>query len=118
MQAIRTLLLLLLTIVIVAFIAINWQSVPVNFWPLRDGQYLYLEWPVGFIVLLSFAAGLLPMWLIARTTKWRLNRRIANLENSVRATSTVAPATPVVADPVVVDETDLLAPTTRQDPLP
>jgi lipopolysaccharide assembly protein A len=91
MQALRTILLVSITIVLVAFIAINWTPVSVNFWPLADGNYLHFQWPVGFIVLVSFIAGLLPMWLIARAAKWRLQRRIATLENSVAANSVVAP---------------------------
>lgn len=90
MQFVRTLLLLLLTIVLVAFIAINWQAVTVNLWPLQDG-YLFVEWPVGFIVLVSFLAGVIPVWLLSRATRWRLNRRIASLENSLRANSVTPP---------------------------
>jgi lipopolysaccharide assembly protein A len=91
MQALRTILLLALTIVLVAFIAINWVTVPVNFWPLADGNYLHFEWPVGFIVLLAFLAGLLPMWLLSRASKWHANRRIATLQNTVAAASVSAP---------------------------
>ncbi|MDP3906813.1 LapA family protein [Novosphingobium sp.] len=91
MNAIRSILLILLTIVLVAFIAINWTKVPVNFWPLDDGTYLHFEWPVGFIVLISFIAGVVPMWLLHKGARWQLNRRIANLENSVRAVSATAP---------------------------
>ena len=90
MQALRTILLLAITIVLVAFIAMNWNPVSVNFWPLQPG-YLSLEWPVGFIVLVSYLAGIVPTWLIARATKWRLNRRIATLENTVAAASVSAP---------------------------
>ena len=64
MGAIRSILLVLLTVVLVAFIAINWTKVPVNFWPLDNGEYLNFEWPVGFIVLISFMAGVVPMWLL------------------------------------------------------
>lgn len=100
MGAIRSILLILLTIVLVAFIAINWAKVPVNFWPLEDGTYLHFEWPVGFIVLISFVAGMVPMWLLHKGARWQLNRRIANLENSVKAVSTspavTAPATTVL----------------------
>lgn len=91
MQALRTIILVALTIVLVAFIAINWETVPVNIWPLADGNYLHVEWPVGFIVLVAFILGMFPMWLLSRASKWRLNRRIATLENSVAATSVPAP---------------------------
>jgi lipopolysaccharide assembly protein A len=92
MQLIRTLLLLLITVALVAFIAINWQTVPLNLWPLQDGNYVHLEWPVGFIVLISMAAGFLPMWLLHKGARWQLNRRISFLENSVKSASQSAPA--------------------------
>ncbi|MEQ1641718.1 MAG: LapA family protein [Novosphingobium sp.] len=92
MQLIRTLLLLLVTIALVAFIAINWQTVPLNLWPLQDSNYVHLEWPVGFIVLVSMAAGFLPMWLLHKGARWRLNRRIGFLENSMKASSQSEPA--------------------------
>lgn len=95
MQLLRTLLLLLITIALVAFVGINgifpWQTVPVNLWPLQDGSYLHVKWPVGFIVLVSMAAGFLPMWLLHKGARWRLNRRIGFLENSMKAASQTPP---------------------------
>ena len=90
MQAIRTIIWVLLAVALAAFIAINWNPVRVNFWPLSDG-YLHFDWPVGFIVLFSFVLGLLPMWLLHRAARWRLNRRIATLENTVKATTATVP---------------------------
>lgn len=92
MQLIRTLMLLIVTIVLVAFVAINWQTVPLNLWPLQDGNYLHLEWPVGFIVLVSMVLGFVPMWLIHKGARWRLNRRISFLENSVKSATQSNPA--------------------------
>ncbi|MFM5949991.1 MAG: LapA family protein [Novosphingobium sp.] len=91
MQLIRTLLLLIVTIALVAFIAINWQTVPLNLWPLQDGNYVHLEWPVGFIVIVAMAAGFLPMWLLHKGARWRLARRISFLENSVKSASQSIP---------------------------
>ena len=93
MQIIRTIVWVLLAVILVAFIAINWEKVPVNFWPLDHGTYLHFEWPVGFVALVSFLLGLTPMWLFSKAGKWRLNRRINALENSVRA-NTVPPPLP------------------------
>lgn len=92
MQLIRTLILLIVTIVLVAFVAINWQTVPLNLWPLQDGNYLHLEWPVGVIVLVSMVLGFVPMWLIHKGARWRLNRRISFLENSVKSATQSNPA--------------------------
>ncbi len=94
MQIIRTITWVLITIAMVAFIAINWTPAPVNIWPLETG-YLHFNWPVGFIVLISFLLGMLPMWLLHKAGRWRLTRRINTLENTVRATS--AAPTPMVA---------------------
>ncbi|HEX4848054.1 MAG TPA: LapA family protein [Novosphingobium sp.] len=97
MQLIRTLLLLLVTIILVAFIAINWQTVPLNLWPLQDGNYLHLEWPVGFIVLVSMTLGFLPMWLLHKGVRWRLNRRISLLETTMKSAATTPGAPTAVA---------------------
>jgi len=87
MQIIRTLLLILITIVIVSFIAINWQSVPLNLWPIENGKYLYVEWPVGLVFIVGILVGFVPMWLLHKGVRWQLNRRIGMMENSVKASS-------------------------------
>ena len=109
MQIIRTILWVLVTAVLVAFIAMNWTKVPVNIWPLDDGNYLHFEWPVGVIALVFFILGALPMWLVHRAGRWRLKRRIHSLENTVMASS--APAvtslpetTPAPLTTPIVDE--------------
>jgi uncharacterized integral membrane protein len=90
MQALRTIIWVLVAIVFVSFVAINWQSVPVNFWPLEEG-YLHFNWPVGFVAIIAFVLGFLPVWLLGRANAWRLNRRIANLENSLKAATPAPP---------------------------
>lgn len=92
MQVIRTLLLILITIVIVSFIAINWQSVPLNLWPIENGNYLYVEWPVGLIFIVGILIGFVPMWLLHKGVRWQLNRRIGMMENSVKASSMGQPS--------------------------
>jgi putative membrane protein len=93
MQVIRTIVWVVITALLVGFIAINWNTAPVNFWPLAEG-YLHFEWPVGFIALAFFLLGLLPMWLISLIGRWRYARRINALENSVRAVAPLPPVTP------------------------
>lgn len=92
MRMIRTLIWIVITAVLVAFVAMNWEKAPVNIWPAGDGYY-HLEWPVGLIAIAFFLLGLLPMWLLARLGKWRLTRRISVLESTVR--SAVSPAPPI-----------------------
>ncbi len=103
MQILRTIVWIAVTIILVAFVAINWTPVRVNFWPLEQG-YLYFDWPIGFVAIAFFLLGLLPTWLVHRAARWRLQRRIGTLENSVRAASVSTPAPPVLpADPIVVE---------------
>lgn len=119
MQALRTIFLVAMTIVLVAFIAINWETVPVNIWPLADGNYLHVEWPVGFIVLVAFVLGMVPMWLLSRASRWRLNRRIATLENAVAANTPsppVATSTQLGAAPVAVAPAPTPAAATQEGP--
>ncbi|HVR91242.1 MAG TPA: LapA family protein [Novosphingobium sp.] len=113
MQAIRTIIWVLLAVALAAFIAINWNPVQVNLWPLQAG-YLYVNWPVGFIVLFSFGLGLLPMWLLHRAARWRLNRRISTLENTVKATTTPPP--PVAAPMGTLTQLDAAAAATSDTP--
>ena len=91
MQMIRTLLLLLIAIALTAFVAINWDTVPVRFWPAGQGEYLKFDWPVGFVALFFFVLGMVPMWLIHKGAAWRLKRRIGTLENSLKANTVGAP---------------------------
>lgn len=92
MQVIRTIVWVVLTALLVTFIAMNWTTVPVNFWPLTDGNYIHFEWPVGVVALVFFGLGALPVWLIHRARSWQLKRRISALESSVRAVSMPGPA--------------------------
>lgn len=111
MQIIRTVVWIAITAILVAFIAMNWTKVPVNFWPLDSGNYIHFEWPVGIVALLFFLLGMAPVWLYLRAIRWSMSRRIASLENSLRASSlpsinarpdepvpgnTTTPETPVV----------------------
>jgi uncharacterized integral membrane protein len=101
MQIVRTLAWVLVTALLVAFIAMNWEQAPVNIWPLQEG-YLYFEWPVGIIALVFFLLGLVPMWLVHRAGRWRWQRRVTALEHSVRLTATPSatpPGAPSAAPP-------------------
>ena len=92
MQVMRTVVWALISAVLVAFIAMNWNEAAVNLWPIEgESKYLHFEWPVGVIALIFFLLGFLPMWLLNRAQVWRLRRRIGSLENSLRAAATVSP---------------------------
>ncbi len=92
MQVIRTIIWVVLLIALAIFSANNWQTVEVKIW-----EGLVLETKLPVLVLLAFLLGLLPMWLLSKANKWRFNRRINALENTVRAVA--PPPTPAHSEP-------------------
>mgnify|MGYP000387851172 CR=1 FL=1 len=88
MQMIRTIVWVLLIVALALFSVNNWQDVDVKIW---EGLILQTKLPA--LVLVSFLLGLMPMWLLAKAGKWRLTRRIASLENTVKATTATQPST-------------------------
>ena len=86
MQIIRTVIWVLLLVALVLFSLGNWAPVEIKIW-----EGLILETKLPALVLVSFLLGLLPMWLLSKAGKWRLNRRINLLENSVRANTPSPP---------------------------
>jgi putative membrane protein len=86
MQIIRTAVWVLVLVALALFSFNNWNPVEVKIW-----EGLILETKLPALVLLSFLLGLLPMWVLFKAGKWRLNRRINALENSVLANSPSPP---------------------------
>jgi hypothetical protein len=103
MQIARTAVWIVITAVLVAFIAMNWERAPVNIWPLEMG-YLHFEWPVGVTALVFFLLGFGPMWLLRRADNWRMQRRISSLENSVRVAAVAPPPATMTATSTQLEE--------------
>jgi lipopolysaccharide assembly protein A len=98
MQIIRTVIWVVITAILVSFIAINWTKVPVNFWPRLDGGYYYFTWPVGLVAILFFLLGMLPMWLLNKGTRWRLGRQISSLQDAANAAAAPSLSTTSLAE--------------------
>ena len=90
MQVIRTIFWVVLAVLLLVFVVVNWKPVLVIIWPLETDP-IFVQWPLGLIVIASFFAGVLPMWLWSKAGQWRLLRRITALENSVRAVTATPP---------------------------
>ncbi len=95
MQVLRTILWVLLAVVLVVFAVYNGKPVEVQVWPT-----LIWEPPLAALAIFAFLLGLVPMWLVHRTVKWRLKRRVASLEASIAsglaagaAAGSITPAT-------------------------
>lgn len=103
MQAVRTIGWILATIVLVSFIAINWNHVDVNVWPQAEGFY-HFEWPVGFVAMAFFLIGFLPPWLMGRAARWSLSRRLENSERQLADLRAIAnrPPEPPAPEPTAL----------------
>lgn len=95
MQIIRTIVWVVLLMLLLGFSFFNWKPVEVQIW-----DNLILETKVPALVIVSFLLGLVPMWLIHRGAKWRLERRIAGLETAARNNALASTPPPPVAEPV------------------
>lgn len=82
MQIVRTVVWVVLVIALLLFSFNNWIPVDIKIW-----EGLILETKLPALVFFSFLLGLVPMWLLSKAGRWRLNRRINALENTVRATA-------------------------------
>ncbi|MGK6320001.1 LapA family protein [Sphingomonas sp. DT-204] len=90
MQFLKTLLIVLVVGLAVAFAINNWTTVPLSLW---GGLVADVNLPL--LMLICFLAGLVPMWLAWLTTRWRLRNRLATTERTVadlrQATAAAAP---------------------------
>ena len=94
MQFIKTLFWVVLAVVLVVFAANNWSPTSVLIW-----EDLRIDTKLPVLVIGAFLIGFLPLYLIYRTTKWRLRRRIRSLEASQAAAAMPAPTPSSVTAP-------------------
>ena len=84
MKSLRSILWLLIVAALAAFSAANWQPVELVVW-----QGLVLDTKLPALVIAAFLLGLVPMWLVHRTMRWRLQRRINNLETTLAGSASL-----------------------------
>ncbi len=85
MKSLRTFMMLAIVAALAAFSAANWVPVELTVW-----QGLVLDTKLPALVIAAFLLGLVPMWLIHRTTRWRLQRRITNLETTLAGSASLS----------------------------
>jgi uncharacterized integral membrane protein len=88
MRVIRTTMWVLLLIALILFSVANWTTVTIRIW-----EDLVWETKLPALVILSFLAGLLPMWLRHLAGRWRWRRRINALEAVSRQPSAALTST-------------------------
>lgn len=79
MNIIRTIIWVVVGIALLIFTLNNWSPVEVKIW-----EDIVLETKKPVLVIISFLAGFLPVWLLHRGTRWQLRRRITSLETAVK----------------------------------
>ncbi|MEP2102173.1 MAG: hypothetical protein ABJP02_11760 [Parasphingorhabdus sp.] len=94
MQFIKTLFWVILAVILVVFAANNWSPTSVLIW-----EDIRIDTKLPVLVIGAFLLGFVPLWLIHRTSKWRLNRRIKTLEAAARPTPAPAKANASPAPP-------------------
>ena len=88
MQYVRIVVWVVLLFGILVFSWANWdQRVSITIW-----EQLIIETNAPALMIVSFALGFLPLWLLARTNRWRLNRRVKSLERAIRDSAGSTPA--------------------------
>lgn len=80
MQVIRTVVWVVVLIALLVFSINNWTTIDVKIW-----EGLILETKLPVLVVISFLLGLLPMWILAKASKWRLKRQISQLQSAANA---------------------------------
>ncbi len=105
MQIVRTVIWVLLLVGLLLFSIANWDpTVTVRIW-----EGIVVDTKIPAIVIVSFTIGFLPMWLYHRASKWRMQRKIASLENAART---------VAATPVAMAQPEVEEASTVQTPAP
>lgn len=99
MQIVRTIVWFVVLFVLLAFSFFNWKPVEVQIWPT-----LVMETKLPALVIIAFLAGFVPMWMIHRTNRWRMQRKLSAMETATaRMAAPVAPAS--AADAAVASGT-------------
>jgi lipopolysaccharide assembly protein A len=107
MQVVRTIVWVLLAVALALFSIANWTPVTLHVW-----SGLLIDTMLPALVILAFALGFVPMWLLHRTAMWQSKRRIAALELAARPVVTTAPSpvAPAPPPPPVTTTPDPLGP--------
>ena len=90
MNFLKTLFWVVIAVSLAIFAARNWANVTVNLWGNIQAD---VKLPV--LILLAFAVGFLPPFLILRGRIWALKRKLAVAERPLAAS---IPASPIASD--------------------
>ena len=78
MQFLKTLFWIMLTVIAVAFAFKNWTPVTILLW-----GNIVVDVKLPILMFAAFLIGLLPTYIFHRTIRWRLRRRLENMERTL-----------------------------------
>lgn len=102
MQFLRTAFWVIFAVAIALFSKANWVVAPTysGYVPVKLWGDILIEARLPVLLVTAFLMGLVPMWIYARASRWRMRRKIDSAERalaSALAPASVQPASPAPA---------------------
>ena len=102
MQFLKAIFQAFIAVLAAIFAYNNWTPITVNLW-----GGVVLDTVLPLLLLVAFLIGLLPTFLLYRTTRWRLRRRLDSTEKALASvqsapSSTASSVMPPAAAPIAV----------------
>ena len=94
MQAIRTIVWVVIAIILTMFAVFNAQPVTIVLWPGK-----YADMPLSLLIIFVFLLGFLPPFLLNLGNRWRLGRRINQQEQTIAQLQSAPTIMPVTVAP-------------------
>jgi lipopolysaccharide assembly protein A len=97
MQFLKTLFWVILAVVVAIFSLNNWTPVTINLW-----QGLQMDTWLPIVLITGFLIGFIPYFIVHRTTRWSLQRKLTSAERALADSRTpaVIPANSPMMAPV------------------
>ena len=93
MQAVRTIVWVILAVLLTVFAVANSQVVAVSVWP----GYV-AELPLSILIILVFLAGFLPIFLMHVSNRWLMRRQIEAQKQTITSMKSNEARAPVVTE--------------------
>ncbi len=90
MQAIRTIIWVIIAVILTIFTAMNFEAVTVRILPGNPGTVA--EMPLALLIVFVALLAFLPPFLFNLGNRWRLTRKIQSQEETIQLLRTPAPA--------------------------
>jgi lipopolysaccharide assembly protein A len=92
MNFLKTAFWVILAVAIALFTKANWVVPPTysGYIPVKLWGDIIIETRLPILIVMAFLLGLLPMWIIARASRWSLRRKLDSAERALASTLTPA----------------------------